>query len=99
MGNGEWCHQSPFPVFMRPEALDPPRVAPPAPKAGASANSATVANLREMYLSRVLLSSLLCLWSLLMIHSRVRWVALLLALGAAVLARPAAGQASQDKDR
>ena len=34
-----------------------------------------------------------------MIHSRVRWVALLLALGAAVLARPAAGQASQDKDR
>ncbi|HEY3219712.1 MAG TPA: hypothetical protein VGJ80_03190 [Gemmatimonadales bacterium] len=34
-----------------------------------------------------------------MIHARVRWVALLLALGAAVLPRPAAGQASQDKDR
>src|SRR5436189_2906284 len=28
---------------MRPEGLEPPRVAPPAPKAGASASSATVA--------------------------------------------------------
>src|SRR5437667_6076772 len=34
---------------VRPEGLEPPRVAPPAPKAGASANSATVANFREMY--------------------------------------------------
>src|SRR5256885_13589532 len=34
---------------MRPEGLEPPRVAPPAPKAGASANSATVANFPEMY--------------------------------------------------
>src|SRR2546423_8514143 len=36
-------------VRMRPEGLEPPRVAPPAPKAGASANSATVANSGEMY--------------------------------------------------
>src|SRR5437016_3425054 len=49
---------------MRPEGLEPPRVAPPAPKAGASANSATVASFGEMYLSRVLLSSLQCLWEL-----------------------------------
>src|SRR5438034_11388986 len=64
MGKGEWCHQSPFPVSMRPEGLEPPRVAPPAPKAGASANSATVASVREMYLSQVPLSSLQCLWEL-----------------------------------
>src|SRR6266446_3358154 len=49
MGKGEWCHQSSFPVSMRPEGLEPPRVAPPAPKAGASANSATVAYPREIY--------------------------------------------------
>src|SRR5258708_19728711 len=35
----------PYPTLFR----SPPRVAPPAPKAGASANSATVANFREMY--------------------------------------------------
>src|SRR6266550_6217034 len=49
---------------VRPEGLEPPRVAPPAPKAGASANSATVASFREMYLSQVPLSSLQCLWEL-----------------------------------
>src|SRR5207247_4469113 len=34
-------------AVMRPEGLEPPRVAPPAPKAGASANSATVAKPRR----------------------------------------------------
>src|SRR5258705_13518779 len=84
---------------MRPEGLEHPRVAPPAPKAGASANSATVAGFREMYLCRVLLSSLQRLGSLQMNHPRVGIVALSLALGVSVPARSAAGQAATDKDR
>src|SRR2546421_9380355 len=45
----EGSHARRTAVRMRPEGLEPPRVAPPAPKAGASANSATVANSGEMY--------------------------------------------------
>src|SRR6266576_1013645 len=83
---------------MRPEGLEPPRVAPPAPKAGASANSATVASFGEMYLSRVLLSSLSIFWSLSMVRTRSS-IVLAVALCAAVFTRPATGQASQDKDK
>src|SRR5258705_12122926 len=92
-------HPTHLGVRMRPEGLEPPRVAPPAPKAGASANSATVAGFREMYLCRVLLSSLQRLGSLQMNHPRVGIVALSLALGVSVPARSAAGQAATDKDR
>src|SRR6266550_4369208 len=87
-----------LPAVMRPEGLEPPRVAPPAPKAGASANSATVASFCEMYLSRVLLSSLSNFWSLSMVRTRSS-IVLAVALCAAVFTRPAAGQASQDKDK
>src|SRR6266540_41466 len=48
---------------MRPEGLEPPRVAPPAPKAGASASSATVARLPHysMRLTRVALAAVVAL--------------------------------------
>src|SRR5207302_1088326 len=52
MGAGSTEQTAPcsvLPAVMRPEGLEPPRVAPPAPKAGASANSATVANFLQMY--------------------------------------------------
>jgi len=51
-----------------------------------------------MYLSRVLLSSLSSFWSHIMVGTRSS-IVLAVALGAAVLTRPAAGQASQDKDK
>src|SRR6185503_3848972 len=43
---------------MRPEGLEPPRVAPPAPKAGASASSATVARRYNNSMPRAVLASL-----------------------------------------
>jgi len=51
-----------------------------------------------MYLSRVLLSSLSIFWSLSMVRTRSS-IVLAVALCAAVFTRPAAGQASQDKDK
>jgi len=52
-----------------------------------------------MYLSRVLLSSLSSFWSYLMFRSRVCSIVLAVALGAPVFTRPAAAQASRDKDK
>src|SRR6059036_1300704 len=52
----------------------------------------------EMYLSRVLLSSLSSFWSHIMVRTRSS-IVLAVAIGAAVFTRPAAGQASQDKDK
>src|SRR6266849_8315475 len=53
----------------------------------------------EMYLSRVPLSSQSSFWSHLMFRMRVCSIVLAVALGATVSTRPAAAQASQDRDK
>src|SRR5919201_4272241 len=82
---------------MRPEGLEPPRVAPPAPKAGASANSATVAKQSEMYTFRGRDGVPFISWSLHMFGRFIRTVIPLVVLSAGPLAVPTFAQVADQQ--